>query len=609
MRRILNLPAELLERRYQGAHPLRLLWQFLGEDRARLAWAAVFQIVKHSPVWIMPLVIANVVDALARPGDRRRALVLNLGVLAIVILQNIPNQIVFMRLLSTSTRNLEKHLRTALCRRLQHLSIGYYARTRTGALQSKLLRDVESIQQLLMGVFEPVLMFSAAAVAAIVVTALRVPVFLLLYALTVPLAVLVVTTLRRPIQERNAELRRQIEQMSSSLTEMTELLPITRAHGEEQHELARVERRLDEVQAAGLRLDWITAVFGSTAWVLLQLFGALTLGVAAFLFTTQWVRMSLGDVVLLTGYFTALVGAVLGLLNLVPQLSRGFEALRSVGEILECPDLEQNEGKLAVSEVRGHFVFDHVGHRYPGAAEAALQDVVLEVSPGETIAFVGPSGAGKSTLLAMVIGFLRPSAGRILLDGRDMATLDLRTYRRFLSVVPQDTILFAGTILENVTYGSRAVDEARARRALEDAQALEFVERLPDGWKTLVGERGARLSGGQKQRLAIARALVRDPRVLVLDEATSSLDAESESLIQPALARLMRDRTTFVVAHRLSTVRSATRIVVMEAGRIVEIGRHADLQAAGGIYSRLCALQFATTVPSADGRSLAPSMA
>jgi ATP-binding cassette, subfamily B, bacterial len=160
--------------------------------------------------------------------------------------------------------------------------------------------------------------------------------------------------------------------------------------------------------------------------------------------------------------------------------------------------------------------------------------------------------------------------------------------------VPQETILFAGSILENVTYGSRAVDEARARRALEDAQALEFVERLPEGWQTLVGERGARLSGGQKQRLAIARALIRDPRVLVLDEATSSLDAESESLIQPALARLMRDRTTFVVAHRLSTVRSATRIVVMEAGRIVEIGTHAKLLKAGGIYGRLCALQLGT---------------
>ncbi len=605
MRRILNLPAELLERRYHGAHPLRMLWEFLGEDRPRLAWAAFFQIIKHSPVWVMPLIVANVVDVLAKPGDRVRPLALNLGILGIVILQNIPNQIVFMRLLSTSTRNLEKHLRSAICRRLQHLSIGYFARTRTGALQSKLLRDVESIQQLLMGVFEPVLMFTAAAVAAIVITAVRVPVFLLLYALTVPLAVLVVTTLRRPIQERNAELRRQIEQLSSSLTEMTQLIPITRAHGEEQHELARVERRLEQVQSAGLRLDWITAVFGSTAWVLLQLFGATTLGVAAVLFTTQWVRIGLGDVVLLTGYFTALVGAVLGLLNLVPQVSRGFEALRSMGEILECPDLEQNEGKLVVSAVQGHFAFDRVGYRYPGAADAALHELAFEVRPGEIVAVVGPSGAGKSTLLGLVIGFLRPTCGRILLDGRDMAGLDLRTYRRFLSVVPQDTILFAGSVLENVTYGSRAVDDARVRRALEDAQALEFVEALPEGWQTVVGERGARLSGGQRQRLAIARALIRDPRVLVLDEATSSLDAASESLIQPALARLMRERTTFVVAHRLSTVRRATRIVVLDAGRIVEAGTHAGLIEAGGTYSRLHRLQFGTEGAPAAAQSVA----
>jgi ATP-binding cassette, subfamily B, bacterial len=596
-----NVPAELLERRYHGAHPLRMLWEFLGEDRARLAWAAVFQVVKHSPVWVLPLVVANVVDALAKPADRGRALALNLGVLALVILQNVPMHMVFMRLLSTSARNLERHLRSAVCRRLQHLSIGYYARTRSGALQSKLLRDVESIQQLLMGVFEPVLMFSAAGLAALVITALRVPVFLLLYVLIVPLAVVAVTSLRRPIRDRNAELRREVEQLSSSLTEMTELIPITRAHGEEQHELARVEQRLAAVQSAGLRLDRITAVFGSAAWVLLQLFGALTLGAAAVLFITQWVHVRLGDVVLLTGYFTALVGAVLGLLNLVPQVTRGFEALRSVGEVLECPDLEENEGKLAVSAVRGRFAFEHVGHRYPASSEEALRSIELIIEEGETVAFVGPSGAGKSTLLNMVIGFLRPTSGRILLDGRDMAALDLRTYRRFLSVVPQDTILFAGTILENVAYGTRAVDEGRVRRALEDAQALEFVEQLPDGWRTLVGEHGARLSGGEKQRLAIARALVRDPRVLVLDEATSSLDAASEALIQPALARLMRGRTTFVVAHRLSTVRNASRIVVMEAGRIVEIGTHAGLLEAGGRYSRLYGLQFGSEAVEPEG--------
>jgi ATP-binding cassette subfamily B protein len=176
-----------------------------------------------------------------------------------------------------------------------------------------------------------------------------------------------------------------------------------------------------------------------------------------------------------------------------------------------------------------------------------------------------------------------------------MSELDLRTYRRFLSVVPQETVLFAGTILENVTYGSRFVDETQVRRALEDAQALEFVEQLPEGWHTVVGERGARLSGGEKQRLAIARALVRDPRVLVLDEATSSLDAGSEALVQPALVRLMRERTTFVVAHRLSTVRRANRIVVLEAGRVVEVGSHAGLLRTEGVYSRLHRLQFGMT--------------
>jgi len=587
-----NAAARLLEGRYQGAHPLRTLWGFLGADRGRLAWAALFQVVKHSPVWVLPLVVANVVDVLARPAPRGRALAWNLGVLALVILQNIPNQIVFMRLLSAAARNLERNLRSAICRRLQHLSLGFYARTRGGALQSKLLRDVESIHQLLMGVFEPVLAFGASALVAVVVTALRVPVFLVLYALTVPLAVAVVLRLRQPIQDRNAELRRRVEQMSSSLTEMTELIPVTRAHAEEQYELARVEARLSDVQSAGLRLDRSTAVFGSAAWVLLQLFGALTLAAAAALYETQWVAVRLGDVVLLTGYFSALVGSVLGLLNLVPQLSRGFEALRSVGEILECPDLERNEGRRVVSAVRGSFAFEGVGFRYPGASEAALADFSLEVEPGQTIALVGASGAGKSTLLGLVIGFVRPTSGRIRLDGRDMAELDLRTYRRFLSVVPQDTILFAGSILENVTYGARVPGDAQVRRALEDARALEFVERLPEGWHTVVGEHGARLSGGQKQRLAIARALIRDPRVLVLDEATSFLDAESESLIQPALARLMRDRTTFVVAHRLSTVRGATRIVVMDAGRIVEVGCHADLLAADGTYARLHALQF-----------------
>ncbi|CAM5346648.1 ABC transporter ATP-binding protein OS=Streptomyces fumanus OX=67302 GN=GCM10018772_26730 PE=4 SV=1 [Streptomyces fumanus] len=261
--------------------------------------------------------------------------------------------------------------------------------------------------------------------------------------------------------------------------------------------------------------------------------------------------------------------------------------------MLQAPELEDNEGKAELTALRGAVTFEHVGHRYEGDERAAVEDFTLNVAPGETIALVGASGAGKSTVLNLVIGFLRPTSGRLLLDGTDMSTLDLRTYRRFVSVVPQESILFDGTVRENVAYGMDDAGEEAVRAALRDANALEFVDRLPQGLDTLVGERGARLSGGQRQRLAIARALIRDPRVLILDEATSALDTRSEALVQQALARLLRGRTTFVVAHRLSTVRGADRIVVMGQGRILETGTHEELLARGGAYTALHSGQVA----------------
>ena len=266
--------------------------------------------------------------------------------------------------------------------------------------------------------------------------------------------------------------------------------------------------------------------------------------------------------------------------------------IRSIGEVLQCPDLEINEGKAPLAAVSGGFRFEDVSHVYPGSTLAALHDFSLAVEPGETIALVGPSGAGKSTVLNLVIGFIRPTRGRILVDGHDMEAHDLRTYRRFLAVVPQESILFDGSVRENVTYGLGSVPAGVVTGALRDANALDFVARMPAGLDTPVGEKGARLSGGQKQRLAIARALIRNPRVLILDEATSALDTETEALIQEALARLMRGRTTFVVAHRLSTIRNAGRIVVLDQGRIVAIGDHEALLRAGGLYARLHARQM-----------------
>lgn len=582
-----------LEKRYSGEHPLRTLLALLGNDRKKLFFAAIFEIIKHSPVWVMPLLTASVIDLLSKPpADLFAQLMIRMGLMVFVIVQNIPNQIIFIRFLSTTARNLEMNLRSSVVVRLQQLSINFLKSQSTGVLHTKLMRDVETIQQLLMGVFESFLMAFASITVALITTTVRAPAFLLVYVLIVPVSVVLMKNLRQPIQDRNTEFRHEVEGMSARLMEMTNLIPVTRAHGLEEQEISQVTRRLEQVRNAGIRLDSINAVFGSTAFVVFMLCNLLVLGTAAWIYARQWIPLTLGDVILLTGYFNSLTSAVLSLLNLLPQVTRGLDAVRSVGEILECEDIEQNQGKQVVQAVSGKIDFEQVHFSYPGTHEAAIYDFDLQVKPGETIAIVGPSGAGKTTILNLVIGFLRPDSGRILLDGRDMAELDLRTYRRFLSVVPQETLLFDGSIRENVTYGAGPISETMLSQALRDANAEEFVRDLPDGWDTVIGERGARLSGGQKQRLAIARALIRNPRVLILDEATSALDTISEGLIQSALARLMQGRTTFVVAHRLSTIRAASRIIVMKDGRIVETGTHEDLlSAGGGEYSRLQTIQ------------------
>lgn len=287
------------------------------------------------------------------------------------------------------------------------------------------------------------------------------------------------------------------------------------------------------------------------------------------------------------GFFNTITSSVNGLINIYPQLTRGLESLRSIGEILASSDFEHNKGKKAVTDIQGRFSFQDVYFAYPSGNAAAIRGINLEVAPGECIAFVGESGAGKSTLLNLIIGFYRPTAGHILLDGEDMENLDLRTYRRHLAVVPQNTILFSGTIRENITYGLPSVTDEQLNQALEAACAKEFIDRLPEGLDTRIGEHGGKLSGGQRQRIAIARALIRDPKVIILDEPTSALDLISEAQVKTALKALIKGRTTFIVAHRLSTIRDADRIAVIKNGTIVEIGTYDQLTAKNGEFKKL----------------------
>ncbi|HEX2573678.1 MAG TPA: ABC transporter ATP-binding protein [Polyangia bacterium] len=589
-----SLPGPV-EHRPPGDQALRTLLRLYREERRRLVLALVFFVIKHSPVWVGPLLTANIIDIIADPEHHRLAELGTQGLwLALVLVQNLPTHYLYIAHISGATRGIEMRLRQLLGEKLQRLTLlGAHHRYGTGVLQSKLLRDVEVVGQLTMNLFQNIPATVLTLLIALAATAIRAPAFLGFFLLTVPLAGVLGRQLRHTLEERNRDFRHEVEGLSGHLVEMIRLLPVTRAHGAEAAELGRLDRVLRSTYGAGLKLDRLNALFGSAAWVSFHLVHASCLLVAGWLaYRHRW-SITVGDVVLLAGYFSSLTSGVLELANVVPQISKGFESLRSIGEILESTDVEDNEGKRALDAVSGHLAFEAVGYVYPepgGPGTRALDGVSLTVRPGETLAVVGPSGAGKSTLLNLLIGFLRPTTGRILLDGQDLAEIDLRSYRRFLSVVPQETLIFDGTVADNVLHGLGDVSRERLRQALADANALEFVERLPQGVETPVGEGGARLSGGQRQRLAIARALIRDPRVLILDEATAALDSESEALVQEALGRLMRGRTTVVVAHRLSTIRHATRIAVLSAGRLVEHGTPAELLGQSGLYARLHAL-------------------
>ncbi|HUI28886.1 MAG TPA: ABC transporter ATP-binding protein [Candidatus Acidoferrales bacterium] len=583
---------------FRSKRPLKNLLRIYKGQNLKLVASIILFAIKHSPVWILPVIIAQMINIITDTAKYPIHDLWTVGIIFFaIIIQNIPTHTLYVRVFSGALNTMQMNLRSAIVRRLQELSISFHDNFQSGRLQTKVLRDVETLEILSRNIMNSVMPAILTIIVAFSVTILRQPLVAVFYLVSIPISSSLVFVFSKRMTARNKEYRSEIESLSANVVEMIQMIPVTRAHGVEEAEVTKIRSRLERLKTRGIRLEVVGALFGASSWTSFQVIMLICLMFTSILAYRKMI--SIGDVVLFQSYFAMIVGAVNLILNSYPDLARGFESIRSIAEILESPDIEHNEGKRKVDSVNGYFVFDHVSYTYPidpfspdnKAQRPAVSDIDLYVQPGESVAFVGESGSGKSTLMNLVIGFRRPTQGRILLDGIDMQALDLRTYRRFLAVVPQTTLLFSGTVRENILYGLDKIDDKRLWEILEMANAAEFVSKLPHTLDTTLGELGTRLSGGQRQRIAIARAIIRNPKVIVLDEATSSLDVASESQIQEALLRLVTGRTTFIVAHRLSTIRNADRIMVMKNGSVVESGTHEDLMNSKGEFYRFKLLQ------------------
>lgn len=571
-------------------HPLIILIRLYKGNYHKFVLAVLFFLIKHCPVWILPIVTANIInDVTTGSPNTVRDIIIQCIVMVALIGLNIPTNYMYTRYKSLATRYAETGLRKALVRKLQQLSISYHKETQSGRLQSKIIRDVEAVETLSTQLLISTLNIALNIAISLAVTVTKSRMVFVFFLLTTPVAAVTMVFFRNVMRKRNHEFRHEMEETSAQVMEMVEMIPVTRAHALEEKEIDKISDQLFLVAEKGYRLDVIQSVFGSVGWAIFQVFQIVCLAFTGFLALRGTILP--GDITLYQSYFATIVNQISSFVTLIPTIAKGVESVNSIGEVLLSDDIEKNDGKEKIDSLSGRYDFENVKFRYNNTDVDVINGLNLHVEPGETIALVGESGSGKSTILNLAIGFNLANEGKVLVDGKDIKELDLRSYRQFLAVVPQSSILFSGTLRDNITYGVDNVDDEFLQEVVEAANLSDLVESLPKGLNTDVGEHGGKLSGGQRQRVSIARALIRNPKVIILDEATSALDSISEKLIQEALDNLTRNRTTFIVAHRLSTIRNADKIAVINEGKCVEYGTYEELMELGGEFFKLKSIQ------------------
>ncbi len=566
--------------------PLKTLLGFYKGLYMNFFWSTFFYIIKHSPVWVLPIVTASIINNVTGHNPNvYRIIGLEAGLMVFLLILNVPMNHLHIHFRSRAVRKVEAGLRSALIHKIQIMSIPHQKEMLSGRLQSKIIRDVEAVETLSDQLFVSLINIVINVIVALSVTITKSPVVFLFFLCTVPIAAALVAGFKKPIKKHNQLFRKEMEETSAKVMEMVELVPVTRAHGLGKEEINRMDSQVDLIAQAGYSLDIIQGQFGAVSWAIFQIAQIMCLTFTSVLAVRG--RVQVGDVVLYQSYFTTIVGQVSSLLTLLPIISKGLESVSSIGEILTFKHVESSIGRRDIGEIHGTYDFENVGYAYPDNKEEIVSGITFHVEPGETVAFVGESGAGKSTLMNLLVGFGMPSSGHLKIDGNDISEIKLQSYRKQLAVVPQNTILFSGTIRDNILYGTEGVSEEKLKRVVEEAGLSSVIDKLPDGMDTIVGEHGDKLSGGQKQRISIARALIRDPKVILLDEATSALDSISEKEVSYALENISNRCTTFIVAHRLATIEKADRIVVIENGTIAEIGSFKELMDKKGLFYRM----------------------
>jgi ATP-binding cassette subfamily B protein len=469
----------------------------------------------------------------------------------------------------------------------------FFEDNRPSELASRMTADTGLIEQVVGTTVSVALRNSFTGVAGLIYLFSLAPKLAGMLALGIPVVIMPIVLLGRRVRNYSRTSQDRVADVGSIAVETLGAMKIVQAFGQEEREAARFRGAVDATFAAAKRRIRLRAVM--TALVIGLIFGSITMVIWEGVVDVQAGRMTGGAIFafVVTG---GLVASAFGSLTEVyGDLLRGAGAAGRLAELLrEVPEIRAPATPAALPvPPRGALKFDHVEFRYPSRPDApALHDFSLSVAPGDTVAVVGPSGAGKTTLFQLIQRFYDPQSGRILIDGIALPEADPAEIRARIAMVPQETVIFGASARDNLRYGDWGASDEALWAAAEAANAAEFLRKLPEGLDTFLGESGARLSGGQRQRVAIARALLRDAPILLLDEATSALDAESERLVQQALDRLMENRTTLVIAHRLATVRAASRIIVMNEGRIVESGTHQTLIGDSGLYARLASLQF-----------------